>query len=113
MVRYKLSIEKGIAAFFHQGGEIGQRRLAGVGGAREHAFAEKGAAETEAIKPADQLAVLPALDAMGEAGMVQIGEQADDFRINPGFRPPRGRLGAKFEHPVESGVDLHLESAAL
>src|SRR5579859_5354379 len=101
MVRYKLSIEKGVAAFLHQGGEIGQRRFAGVGGAREHAFAEEGAAETEAIEPADQLAVLPALDAMGEAGMMQIGEQADDFGIDPGFRAARRRFGAKLEHLVE------------
>ena len=45
----------------------GERHLRGVARRREHRFAEEGGAELDAVKAADQRAVLPAFDRMGVA----------------------------------------------
>ena len=57
-----------------------ERDLAGVGLPREHALAEEGAAERDAVEPADQLAVAPGLDAVGVAADVQLAEDPGDLR---------------------------------
>ena len=44
--------------------EMHQRDLAGVGDPAEHALAKKRRAQRDPVKPADQLAVVPAFDAM-------------------------------------------------
>ena len=47
--------------------QMHQRHLRGVAGAVEHALAEEGAAEADAVEPADEVAILPDLDAVGSA----------------------------------------------
>lgn len=58
----ELGVEQREAAIFQTGDEIDQRDLAGVPRCGEHAFAEEGAAQMDAVKAADQLALLPDLD---------------------------------------------------
>ena len=43
---------------------------------------------------------------------MQIGEQADDLGIDPGFRPARGGFGAQRQYLIEGGIDAQLEGFA-
>ena len=54
---HELAVEQGEAADLQPRDQPGQRDLRGVGHPAEHAFAEEGAAELDAVEPADQLAV--------------------------------------------------------
>ena len=67
MLGDELGVEQAEAAQHQAQHEMDQRHLAGVALAAEHALAEEGAAERDAVEPADQLAVAPALDAVGMA----------------------------------------------
>ncbi len=51
--------------------EARERDLRGVGRAREHGFAEEHAPESYAIEAADQLALVPGLERVGEPAAVQ------------------------------------------
>jgi len=68
----ELHIQKPVTAFAQQGDQRRQRRLAGIGLAREHAFAEKRAAQADAVKPAGEPALAPGLDAVRLAAPVQL-----------------------------------------
>ena len=69
-----------------------QRHLRRVAGAREHALAEEGAAQADAIEPADEVAVLPDLDAVAVAEFVQPDIEIADALVDPGVIT--ARLGA-------------------
>ena len=75
----------------------------------EHAFAEKGAPQRQAVKPADQFAVAPGLDRMDESHFEQFAEQRRDGLVDPGLFTPRPAFGAAREHGVEIGVDADVE----
>ena len=78
-----LRVEQYIAAFFQAGNQMHECHFAGVGFFVEHAFAEECAAEAHAIEAADQLAVLPGFDAVGESDFMQMGLGVDDFFADP------------------------------
>ena len=65
--------------------QMHQRHLRGVAHAMEHALAEEGAAETDTIKPADEVAVLPDLDAVAMAELVQAEIEVADALVDPGI----------------------------
>src|SRR5689334_15447573 len=71
--------------------QMHQRHFRSVADAVKHALAEKGAAETDAIEPAGEIAVLPDLDAVAMAELVQAEiEVADALLIQVSSRPSCG-----------------------
>src|SRR3546814_15919076 len=79
--------------------------------AADHRFAEKGAAERDAIEAADELAVQPAFDAVCMAELEQSVVACPDDRIDPRRRPVVGGLGAERDHVGEGGVGGDVEAA--
>ncbi len=65
-----------------------------VGHPREHAFAEERRPQLDPVQPADEAAVLPALDRMGVAAREQPAIGGDDRRIDPRLGTLGRRLGA-------------------
>jgi hypothetical protein len=63
----ELRVEQGEAPISQSRHQIDERDLARVAGSREHALAEKGAAEMHAVKSAGEHAVLPHLDRVAVA----------------------------------------------
>src|SRR6185437_7044568 len=108
----ELRVEQREAAAAQPGDEMDERDLAGVGGAAEHALAEEGGTELDAVEPAGEDAVGPALDAMGRAAPEERGVERDDLVIDPGLRTLGRRLGAAAHHRLEAAVAAHREAAA-
>ncbi len=65
MLGHELGVEQAVAAADQPPDQMHERHLRGVAAAGEHALAEEGSAQRDAVEAADQLAVLPALDAVG------------------------------------------------
>jgi hypothetical protein len=85
MRRQELGIEQPVTAKAEARDEMDERDLACVGDPAEHAFAEEGGAERDAIETADPLALCPALDTLRSA------ERPD--RARPRARGPGCRAG--------------------
>lgn len=81
-----------------------ERDLRCVACAADHRFAEKGAAERHAVKPADQIVAVPAFDAVRMAKTEQAVVARLDHRVDPCRRPVVGRLGAQRDHIGEDRV---------
>ena len=64
MLGHILRVEQFKAAGDQPRHQMHQRDLRGVAGAVKHALAEEGAAEADAVESADQIVVLPDLDAV-------------------------------------------------
>ena len=90
----ELAVEQAEPAHPEPRDEISERDLGGVAGAAEHALAEEGRAEPDAVEAADQAVVLPALDRMGVAAIVELGIGGLDLGVDPGVGPVRGGRGA-------------------
>src|SRR6202008_4919984 len=71
----------------------------------EHALAEEGAAEGDAVESADQRVAVVDLDAVAVAPLVELTIEAVDAPVDPGARAARPRFGAAIEHAVEIAVD--------
>ena len=82
MLGDELGVEQREAARPQPRDQIDQGDLAGVAVAREHALAEERGAERDAVEAADQLAVAPALDAVGMAAPVQLDIEADQLSLS-------------------------------
>lgn len=104
MIGLKLAIEQGEAAGLQSRDQPGERDLRGVGGATDHALAEKSAAQGEAVEPADQPIAVPAFDRMGMAEAMERDERLLDRVIDPGFGTIAGRLRAEGDDRFERGV---------
>src|SRR5262245_62083498 len=89
-----------------------QRHLRGVALAAEHALSEEGGAYRHAIEAADQLAVVPAFDAVGVAACEQLAIKGEDRLVDPAFGMTRPGLGAGAHGFSEGGVGADLENAA-
>src|SRR5258708_35704333 len=68
--------------------QMHQRHFRSVAGAMEHALAEKGAAEVDAIEPADQLVSLPDFDTVAMPEFVQPDIEIADALVDPGVVAP-------------------------
>jgi hypothetical protein len=112
VTRDELRVEQREASIFEPCHEIDERDLARIADAAEHALAEKCAAEMHAVKPARDLSVFPDLDRMAMTEREQIAIETSDPAVDPGAAPPRAGRRATFDHGLEIGVDLHLESAS-
>lgn len=106
----ELAVEQGEPADPKPCDEMGERDLRCVGHAGEHRFAKEGAAERYPVKPADQLAVDPAFDAVRVTGTVQGDIAAFDAVADPCRFPTsaRGRAGAHDSAKV--AVAAHIEA---
>ena len=82
-----------------------QRDLRRIARGVEHALAEKGAAEADAVKPADQFAVLIDLDGVAVAALVELAVEIADAAIDPGPRAARRGPGAAVDDRVEIAID--------
>src|SRR3712207_1182364 len=108
MFGHELAVEEPVAAYDEARHQPGERHLRGVFPEREHAFAEEGGAEVDAVEPADQLAPLPAFDRMGVAMLVEADEALLDLAVDPGFVAP----GAGAQHAGEVFVAGDVVDAA-
>jgi hypothetical protein len=71
VIGHELAVEQ-FAARPPQGrNQPGQRHFRGIGTAAEHRFAAEHPVKPHAVEPANQLALLPALDRMGDPAPVQ------------------------------------------
>src|SRR3546814_6356265 len=100
------SVEQFPAAREQPRDEVRERDLRGVARAADHRFAEKRAAERDAVKPARQLAVLPAFDAVRMAELEQSVVTRADDGVDPRRRPVIGGRGAERDHVGEGGVGV-------
>src|SRR5690606_21571386 len=73
-----LGVEQAVAAVAQPRDQMHQRHLRGVPRPAEHALAEEGPAERDAVEPADQLLASPAFDAVGVAEVEQLAVEALD-----------------------------------
>ncbi len=78
---------------------------------RKHAFAEEGAPEGEAVKPADEAIVVPRLDAVRIAELMQLTEHLGDVGVDPRLGMLRPGGGAGIDNIGERRVDANLVAA--
>jgi hypothetical protein len=83
-----------------------ERNFRRVGHTMEHRFAEKCAANSDAVKPAGQFAFAPRLDRMGVPKLVQLLVAFDDLAVDPSVVA----FGAGANDFAEAIVDLDLEN---
>jgi hypothetical protein len=102
----ELRVEQPVAAEPQARDEMGERDLGRVARQMEHALAEEGGAERNAIEPADQRALRVDLDRMGAAGLEQLAVEPPDLGVDPCLVPAR----AGGDDLVEPSVGAHLES---
>src|SRR5579863_145053 len=84
MRRQELGVEQPVAAAPQPKDEVGERDLARILDPTEHALAEKSGAERDAVQPADQLARIPAFDAVRGAALEEGAVEPHDLVIDPG-----------------------------
>ena len=72
MVGHELGVEQAEAAGLQPRDEMHERDLGGVARAVEHALAEEGAAEADAVEPADQRVAVVDLDRVAMADVEQV-----------------------------------------
>lgn len=94
MIGLELAVEQREAADPEPRDQPGERDLGSIARAADHRFAEKGAAQRQAVKPADQPVAVPAFDRMGVAEPVQRGEHRLDLAADPRLGPVDGAFGA-------------------
>jgi len=108
-----LGVEEGkapLAQMFHQGE---QRNLGGVPHMVKHRFAEKGAANRDAVKAARKLALLPGFDGMRVAESMQPTVTLDDLIVDPGLGTVRALLNHFGKRSVDSNFEALLSDHAL
>src|ERR1700755_1189737 len=105
MFGHVLRIEQFEATGDQPGHQMYQRYLGGVAVAVEHALAEESPPQTHAVKTADEIAVLPGLDAMAVAEPVQAGIEIANALVDPGVLAALGRRGTAVHHGLERLVD--------
>src|SRR5258708_521986 len=71
----------------------------------KHAFAEEGAAEADAVEPADKVVILPDLDAVSMSEFVQPDIEIADALVDPRVVAAGLRCGTAGDDGFESGVD--------
>ena len=100
MFGHELAVEQAKAADLQPRDQPGERHLGRVRGRREHALAEEGAGQADAVKAADQLPILPRLDRMGGPAGVEIEIALLDAVVDPRL----AALGAAPDHVGEGAV---------
>src|SRR5262249_4477748 len=107
VVGHKLSIEQLEAAGPQTRDQVDEGDLGSVARAVEHALAEEGAAERDAVEPTDQQIAVVDLNAVAMAALVELAIEHTDAGIDPGALAAGLRLSAAIQHAVEVAVDHH------
>jgi len=107
----ELAIEQLESAYLQSRDQISQRHFGGVARAAEHAFAEEGAGQLDAVEPPDEGITLPAFDRMGMAAFVKRSIGAFDFGIDPGVGPIRRGLGAAMHDVTKCPVSGYAKAS--
>lgn len=94
MRRDKLAIQQLPSPHQQPRDQMGQRHFAGIGAAADHRFAEKGAAQRDAIETADQVSILPTFHTMGITHGMKLGIAGVDRWVDPCRGPIIRRFGA-------------------
>src|SRR5581483_2718471 len=81
-----------------------QRDLGAVALDVKHAFAEEGAAEADAIEPADQAHAVIDLDGVAMADAKEIAIERADAGVDPGAGALWARRRAALDHGVEVAI---------
>ena len=89
--------------------QMHQRHFRRVAGAMEHALAEEGPPQADTIEAADEIAVLPDLDAVAVPELVEPDIEIADALVDPGVVAARLRRRAARDDRLEGGVDGHAE----
>ena len=105
MIGHELGVEQAVAAGLEPRHQMHQRDLGGVTRAVEHALAEEGAAERDAVEPAHQQAAVIDLHGVAMALGIERAVDLADAGVDPGAGAPDVGLGAALDHLVEGAVD--------
>ena len=108
----ELAVEQGKAAHLQPRDEMGEGNLGGVARPAEHALAEEGAAQRDAIEATGQPVIVPHLDRMGMAAAVECEAGGLDLAIDPGLRPIVRGLCAGGDDVAEGLVDRYPKMVA-
>ena len=100
-----LGVEQPVSAGAQARHQMHQRDLRCVAGAMEHALAEEGAAERNAIETADQRIAVIDFDAVGMPVVVEAAVDLADAAVDPGFGAVLLGFGAALDRAVEIPVD--------
>jgi len=112
MLGHELGVKKLKPSQLEPRHQMDEGNLAGISREGEHALAKKGRAEGDAIETADQLAVLPTFDTMGEAALKELAIEGFDWAIDPSVLPIRTvgiGHGALTHDSIEGCIDADLE----
>ena len=85
--------------------QMHQRHFRRVAGAMEHALAKEGPPEAHPIKAADEIAVLPDLDAVAVSELVKPDIEIADALVDPGVVAAGLRRRAAGDNRLEGGID--------
>ena len=107
---HELRVEQAKSAGAQPRDEMGQSDLGGVGLAVEHALAKERRAQGDAIEPAHELSLAPALHRVNGSELEQRAIEPPYFAIDPGVRASGRRRGAGVDHRVEIAIYPHLEN---
>ena len=110
MLCHELTVEQAEATLDEARHEMDQRHLRRVAFAAEHALAEEGRANRDAVEAADEFIADPAFDAVGVAAVVQFRIKIDDRVVDPAFRVARARFGTGAHDLDERGIGADGES---
>src|SRR5688572_23622173 len=106
-----LAIDQGYVPRAAYRDEAGERDLRSVGRAREHRLAEESAPESYAIEPADQPALVPGLERVGEPAPMQEYVGFVHFARDPGTGHAAPGTRAGFDDGRECRVNARLITA--
>jgi hypothetical protein len=112
MVGLELAIQQSEAACLQPRHEVCEGDLGSIAHPRDHRFAEKGAAQREAVQAADKTVSLPTFDRMGEAPAVKLDEDALDRAVDPSVGPVARGFGAELHNPLEFLIDRDFEAVS-
>src|SRR6476620_9679674 len=106
---HELRVEKGEPALPEPRHQVHEGDLRGVPFPVEHALAEEGSLQPDAIKAAHQSVVAIDLDGVAETGIEQLAVKPADAAADPGFLTVEPRRGAAGDHRIEILVDANFE----
>ena len=89
--------------------QMHQRHFRRVAGAMEHALAEEGPSQADAVEAACEVAVLPDLDAVAVPELVEPEIEIADTLVDPGVVAAGLRRRAARDDRLEGGIDGHAE----
>src|SRR6185437_13013780 len=87
-----------------------KRDLGGVAGTVEHAFAEKGTTERDAVQSADELIAVVDFDGMTMAALEQAAVDFSDASVDPGAGAVGSGRRAAIDHGVKIAVHPYREA---